>query len=97
MPAFFFFWFSVHEVVVEKRNDFELERKKVRFRIAENINHLCFGCGGIIHDRWILRVEPDFEWHAACLKCAECQQFLDESSRCFVRDDKIYCKRDYDR
>jgi insulin gene enhancer protein ISL-1 len=58
---------------------------------------LCVGCGGQIHDQYILRVAPDLEWHAACLKCQECQQFLDESCTCFVRDGKTYCKRDYVR
>ncbi|XP_018358359.1 PREDICTED: insulin gene enhancer protein ISL-1 isoform X1 [Trachymyrmex cornetzi] len=58
---------------------------------------LCVGCGGRIHDQWILRVAPNLEWHAACLKCAECQQFLDEKCTCFVRDGKTYCKRDYVR
>ncbi|CAG2103788.1 unnamed protein product [Medioppia subpectinata] len=37
----------------------------------------------------------NLEWHAACLKCADCHQFLDESCTCFVRDGKTYCKRDY--
>ncbi|NWR41903.1 ISL1 protein, partial [Regulus satrapa] len=37
------------------------------------------------------------EWHAACLKCAECNQYLDETCTCFVRDGKTYCKRDYIR
>lgn len=58
---------------------------------------LCVGCGGQIHDQYILRVAPDLEWHAACLKCQECRQFLDESCTCFVRDGKTYCKRDYVR
>ncbi|PVD19357.1 hypothetical protein C0Q70_19845 [Pomacea canaliculata] len=40
-----------------------------------------------------MRVAPDLEWHAACLKCADCAQFLDESCTCFVRDGKTYCKR----
>ncbi|XP_015190426.1 PREDICTED: insulin gene enhancer protein ISL-1 isoform X1 [Polistes dominula] len=57
----------------------------------------CVGCGGRIHDQWILRVAPNLEWHAACLKCAECQQFLDEHCTCFVRDGKTYCKGDYVR
>ncbi|CAB1432106.1 unnamed protein product [Pleuronectes platessa] len=56
---------------------------------------LCVGCGNQIHDQYILRVSPDLEWHAACLKCAECSQYLDESCTCFVRDGKTYCKRDY--
>ncbi|KAL7854331.1 hypothetical protein SRHO_G00165210 [Serrasalmus rhombeus] len=42
-----------------------------------------------------LRVSPDLEWHAACLKCAECSQYLDETCTCFVREGKTYCKRDY--
>lgn len=58
----------------------------------------CVGCGGQIHDQYILRVAPDLEWHAACLKCQECRQFLDERcNTCFVRDGKTYCKRDYVR
>ncbi|KYN26808.1 hypothetical protein ALC57_03849 [Trachymyrmex cornetzi] len=63
----------------------------------EGNTSLCVGCGGRIHDQWILRVAPNLEWHAACLKCAECQQFLDEKCTCFVRDGKTYCKRDYVR
>ncbi|XP_078055914.1 insulin gene enhancer protein isl-2a isoform X1 [Mustelus asterias] len=58
---------------------------------------MCVGCGSQIHDRFILRVSPDLEWHAACLKCAECSQYLDETCTCFVRDGKTYCKRDYIR
>lgn len=55
------------------------------------------GCGVLIHDQYILRVAPDLEWHAACLKCQECRQFLDENCTCFVRDGKTYCKQDYVR
>nr|XP_055175582.1 insulin gene enhancer protein ISL-2 [Nyctereutes procyonoides] len=58
---------------------------------------LCVGCGSRIHDQFLLRVSPDLEWHAACLKCAECSQYLDETCTCFVRDGKTYCKRDYAR
>ncbi|XP_064475104.1 insulin gene enhancer protein ISL-1-like [Ornithodoros turicata] len=56
---------------------------------------VCVGCGGPIRDQYLLRVAPDLEWHAACLKCAHCLQFLDETCTCFVRDGKTYCKRDY--
>lgn len=56
---------------------------------------LCVGCGSEIYDQYILRVSPDLEWHAACLKCADCHQYLDESCTCFVREGKTYCKRDY--
>ncbi|XP_064618913.1 insulin gene enhancer protein isl-1-like isoform X2 [Lineus longissimus] len=58
---------------------------------------LCVGCGSQIQDQYILRVAPDLEWHAACLKCADCNQYLDETCTCFVRDGKTYCKRDYVR
>ncbi|KAG9266433.1 insulin gene enhancer protein isl-2b-like [Astyanax mexicanus] len=58
---------------------------------------MCVGCGIQIHDQYILRVSPDLEWHAACLKCAECSQYLDENCTCFVREGKTYCKRDYVR
>ncbi|RWS16306.1 LIM class homeodomain transcription factor: islet subclass-like protein [Dinothrombium tinctorium] len=56
---------------------------------------LCFGCGDQIYDQYILRVSPDLEWHAACLKCTECHQYLDETCTCFVKDGKTYCKCDY--
>ncbi|CAF0816578.1 unnamed protein product [Brachionus calyciflorus] len=58
---------------------------------------ICFGCGILIHDQFILRVAPDLEWHAKCLKCYECGQYLDENCTCFVRNGKTYCKLDYVR
>lgn len=58
---------------------------------------MCVGCGSQIHDQFILRVAPDLEWHASCLKCVDCSQFLDENCTCFVRDGKTYCRNDYVR
>lgn len=58
---------------------------------------MCVGCGSQIQDQYILRVAPDLEWHAGCLKCADCHTYLDETCTCFVRDGKTYCKRDYVR
>jgi hypothetical protein len=55
------------------------------------------GCGSPIQDQYILRVAPDLEWHASCLKCVECGIFLDENCTCFVRDGKTFCRRDYVR
>lgn len=70
---------------------------EIFYLIAEKPRRLshCMGCGSQIHDQYILRVAPDLEWHAACLKCQECHMFLDESCTCFVKDGKTYCKRDY--
>ena len=59
-----------------------------------NLPH-CIGCSREIRDPFILRVAPNLTWHAACLKCEECQQYLDENCTCFVRDGKTYCKQDY--
>ncbi|XP_033108816.1 insulin gene enhancer protein isl-1-like [Anneissia japonica] len=56
---------------------------------------MCVGCGGQIYDQYILRVAPDLEWHGRCLKCADCDTYLDETCTCFVRDGKPYCKKDY--
>ena len=50
----------------------------------------CVGCGGQIHDQFILQVAPNLEWHAACLKCSQCHKFLDEKCTCFVRDGKCF-------
>uniref|UniRef100_A0A8C6QW42 Uncharacterized protein n=1 Tax=Nannospalax galili TaxID=1026970 RepID=A0A8C6QW42_NANGA len=58
---------------------------------------MCLGYGSQIHNQFILRVSPNLEWHAACLRCAECSQYLDETCTCFMRDGKTYCKRDYVR
>ena len=57
----------------------------------------CVGCDQRIVDQYLLRVAPDLEWHAACLKCADCGQPLDETRTCFVRDGKTYCRQDYQR
>jgi len=58
---------------------------------------VCIGCGGSIHDQYILRVAPNLEWHAHCLKCSECGKTLDENCTCFVKRGKTYCKKDYTR
>nr|BAK53866.1 insulin gene enhancer protein isl-1 [Dugesia japonica] len=58
---------------------------------------LCVGCGGAITDKFILRVQPDLEWHARCLRCVKCNRGLDEKNTCFVKDGKTYCKEDYQK
>lgn len=67
------------------------------FFLEKRRSSMCVGCGSPITDQYILRVSPDLEWHAACLKCADCHQFLDETCTCYVREGKTYCKRDYFR
>ncbi|XP_037797104.1 insulin gene enhancer protein ISL-1-like [Penaeus monodon] len=80
----------------DKRQFGETQPGLVRMEPGGRVS-ACMGCGAVINDQYILRVAPDMEWHAACLKCVECQQFLDETCTCFVRDGKTYCKGDYVR
>ena len=58
---------------------------------------LCYGCKKPIEDDYRLSVSPDLEWHIDCLTCAECQQLLDESCTCFIKNGRPYCKNDYVR
>uniref|UniRef100_A0A3B4ZZ92 LIM homeobox transcription factor 1-alpha-like n=1 Tax=Stegastes partitus TaxID=144197 RepID=A0A3B4ZZ92_9TELE len=53
---------------------------------------VCAGCHRPIRDRFLLRV-TDGLWHEECVRCAACGDALRNS--CFLRDRKLYCKRDY--
>ncbi|KAK0147554.1 LIM homeobox transcription factor 1-alpha [Merluccius polli] len=53
---------------------------------------VCAGCHSPIRERFLLRVGGGL-WHEACVRCAACGSSL--SSSCFLRDRKLYCKRDY--
>uniref|UniRef100_A0A3Q4G3M5 LIM zinc-binding domain-containing protein n=1 Tax=Neolamprologus brichardi TaxID=32507 RepID=A0A3Q4G3M5_NEOBR len=53
---------------------------------------VCAGCHRMIRDRFLLRV-TDGLWHEDCVRCAACGDALTNS--CFLRDRKLYCKRDY--
>jgi len=58
---------------------------------------VCAGCRRPIHDQYMLHVQPGLDWHASCLRCAECCQALDENCTCYMRDGHPYCKPDYNR
>ncbi|XP_053502060.1 insulin gene enhancer protein ISL-1-like [Ictalurus furcatus] len=66
-------------------------------KAEKGLPSLCVGCGLQIRDRFVLSVFPDLRWHVACLKCMVCQQNLDESHTCFIKDGKTLCKDDYIR
>lgn len=74
-----------------------MEDMKDSQKKGTKVTSFCVGCGHRILDRFILRVFPDLEWHAECLRCAECHQYLDESCTCFIRDGKPFCKEHYSR
>merc|ERR1712241_1638221 len=54
----------------------------------------CGSCGGLILDRFILKV-VDQPWHAKCLSCASCAQPLRE--KCFVKNSDVFCREDFFR
>ena len=55
----------------------------------------CYGCGGMIKDRWLLRA-VDRSWHENCLRCSYCQCALAAvGSTLFARADLLLCRRDY--
>ncbi|KAI6182743.1 Zinc finger and Homeobox domain containing protein [Aphelenchoides bicaudatus] len=58
---------------------------------------ICSGCQQAITERYILRVAPNLEFHASCLRCNDCQRVLDETCTVFLRNGRTYCKEDYAR
>merc|ERR1712130_914177 len=54
----------------------------------------CGSCGGMILDRFILKV-VDQPWHAKCLTCAVCAQPLRD--KCFVKNNEVFCREDFFR
>ncbi len=55
---------------------------------------ICTGCHQPIEDRFLLKV-MDNSWHEQCLQCNVCQEPLTHS--CYVKDRKLFCRRDYDK
>ncbi|KAM9385821.1 LIM homeobox transcription factor 1-alpha [Pholidichthys leucotaenia] len=53
---------------------------------------VCAGCQRLITDRFLLTITGGL-WHEDCVRCAACGDAL--RSSCFLRDRKLYCKRDY--
>ncbi|XP_061093839.1 insulin gene enhancer protein isl-2a-like [Conger conger] len=58
---------------------------------------VCAGCGGAIRDPVVLCVGSEQQWHAGCLRCAECHCPLEGSVSCFLRDGRTLCRGDYTR
>ena len=54
----------------------------------------CGSCGGMILDRFILKV-VDQPWHAKCLTCSACAQPLRD--KCFVKNNEVFCREDFFR
>lgn len=54
----------------------------------------CSACSNPISDRYIMRITEEF-YHESCLLCCICSIRLAQT--CYIRDQKFYCKYDYDR
>nr|AGS83409.1 lhx1-5-1 [Schmidtea mediterranea] len=52
----------------------------------------CTSCSRPIIDRYLHNIADKF-WHVQCLRCADCDIPLSE--RCFERDGKLFCSKDY--
>lgn len=54
----------------------------------------CAGCNEPILDKFLLNVS-ERRWHQQCVRCCDCLVQLSE--KCFSRDAKLYCKKDFFR
>lgn len=66
------------------------------FYILQPDGELCYGCGDLIVDRYLLRVN-DQSYHLSCLRCCVCQIGLERQSSCYIKGNNVYCKMDYTR
>lgn len=57
---------------------------------------ICSSCGEVIGDRYILQVAGR-SWHAHCLRCSICHALLDSHTSCFIKEDNVFCKLDYNK
>ncbi|XP_046328336.1 LIM/homeobox protein Awh-like [Haliotis cracherodii] len=70
--------------------------KHLQVKLMKTEGDICFGCGDVIADRYLLRVSGR-SWHVQCLRCCVCQTQLERQSTCFIKEDNIYCRVDYTR
>jgi len=56
----------------------------------------CAWCKDPIFDRYLLQT-VDKIWHESCLRCAVCNCLLKEHKSLFIKNDKIYCREDYQK
>ena len=62
----------------------------------ERCPRICCGCGNLINDPFILKVEDEF-WHSGCLQCSVCHYRMDLQPSCYIKDGRLYCLADYAR
>ncbi|XP_046376189.2 LIM/homeobox protein Lhx3-like [Haliotis rufescens] len=65
-----------------------------QLQMTSNGPPLCTGCGHVILDEFILRVQGRL-WHSACLRCCVCHEVLNQT--CFARGTQVFCQKDFFR
>ncbi|XP_036454996.1 LIM/homeobox protein Lhx6 [Colossoma macropomum] len=55
---------------------------------------ICARCTQEIQDRYLLKVN-DLTWHIKCMKCSVCRTPLHQHNSCYIRNQEIFCKMDY--
>lgn len=71
---------------------FFLENFTGRTEPSVAVGDHCTGCNEPILDKFITCVS-ERPWHARCVRCSVCSNLLTE--KCFSRDAKLYCKKDF--
>ncbi|XKL63911.1 hypothetical protein PGB90_006275 [Kerria lacca] len=81
---------------LQRFNKTEKKRGGSKGRIMNPTQHAprCSACSNPISDRYIMRITEEF-YHESCLLCCICSIRLAQT--CYIRDQKFYCKYDYDR
>ena len=88
--------FSMDSMTMSKENVKDKLATTVKVEPSETVETLCFGCGFVIQEKFILKV-GDNSWHSHCLRCSSCNMELLYDTSCFVREDKVFCMTDYTR
>ena len=57
----------------------------------------CTSCGKEISDYYLLAIGPDKHFHVDCLSCFECGENLEGNKTCFIKEERFYCKKDYEK
>uniref|UniRef100_A0A4W4DNK5 LIM homeobox 6b n=1 Tax=Electrophorus electricus TaxID=8005 RepID=A0A4W4DNK5_ELEEL len=56
---------------------------------------ICAQCTLEIRDKYLLKVN-NLTWHVKCLQCSVCRIALHQHSTCYIRNQEVFCKLDYE-
>uniref|UniRef100_T1KKP6 Arrowhead n=2 Tax=Tetranychus urticae TaxID=32264 RepID=T1KKP6_TETUR len=57
----------------------------------------CYGCGLSLATSPLIALISGHhhQWHTDCLRCSECEESLSTERSCYLKNGRIYCKKDY--